>query len=523
MYDYIVVGAGSAGCVLAARLTEDPRVRVLLLEAGPRDRRAEIHIPAAFSKLFKSSLDWQYYTVEQAHLGERRLYWPRGRVLGGCSSINAMIYIRGHPSDYDAWRALGNEGWGFADVLPYFKKSEDQQRIRNDHHGTDGPLQVTDLRCVNPLTHVFLSACAQAGIPANEDFNGDRQVGAGLYQVTQCSGRRVSAAGAYLRPALGRRNLTVLTCAQATRILQDNGRAVGVEYLHAGRRHQARADAEVILAGGAVNSPQLLLLSGIGPASDLRQHGVSVTVDLPGVGKNLQDHLLVGVTYACTRSISLDRAENLRNVLKYLVRGKGPMTSNIAEAGAFVRTTSQVDVPDMQLYFAPAFYIEHGFIRPSGCGFSVGACPLRLGSRGQLRLGSADPLEAPAIDPQYLTDPRDLEMLLEGAHLARRIAHCPAFDAYRGAEVRPGEKVDTEAEIRDHIRQSVETLYHPIGTCKMGKDSMAVVNDRLQVHGVANLRVADASVMPTLPGGNTNAPTIMIAEKAADMIRRGVG
>jgi choline dehydrogenase len=521
MYDHVIVGAGSAGCVLAARLSEDGAVRVLLLEAGPRDRKAEIHIPAAFSKLFKTPLDWQFHTEEQPALANRRLYWPRGKVLGGSSSLNAMIYMRGHRRDYDGWRELGNEGWGFDDVLPYFKKAEDQARLRTSYHGTGGPLHVSDLRCINPLTGVFLQACAACGIAANDDFNGAVQEGAGLYQVTQQAGRRVSCAGAYLRPALRRRNLTVLTDAQATRVVLQGDRAVGVEYRHGGKLQQAQAGSEVILSGGAVNSPHLLLLSGIGPAEHLRQFGIVVAADLPGVGGNLQDHLLTGASYQCTRPVTLDRAETLGNLLKFLFLRRGPLTSNIAEAGGFVRIGAQADVPDVQLYFGPAYYIEHGFVRPPGYGFSLGACPLRPFSRGRLRLHSSDPLEAPAIDPYYLEDPRDLELLLQGMRMTRRIAHCAVFDTYRGDEFLPGAKVQSDDDVRLHIRRYAETLYHPVGTCKMGKDPAAVVNARLQVHGVRGLRVVDASVMPTLPGGNTNAPTIMIAEKAADLIRKG--
>jgi choline dehydrogenase len=523
VYDYVIVGAGTAGCVLASRLSEDSAVRVLLLEAGPADRKAHIHVPAAFSKLFKTAVDWQYHTEEQVHLNNRRLYWPRGRVLGGSSSINAMIYIRGHPSDYDGWKALGNAGWGYADVLPYFKKAEDQERLHTEYHGRGGPLHVADLRCVNPLTRVFLSACGDRGITSNDDFNGACQQGAGLYQVTQRGGQRHSTAAAYLRPARRRRNLTIRTQALATRILLEGRRAIGVEYLLGGKTEQARAEVEVILSGGSINSPHLLLLSGIGPADHLRSLGIAVSVNLPGVGQNLQDHLLTGVSYACTQPISLDRAENLANILRYLFLRRGPLTSNIGEAGAFVESTTQTGVPGLQLYFAPAYFIQHGFLRPPGYGFSIGACPLRPFSRGEIRLRSTDPREPPAIQPRYLEDPRDLDLLVEGLQLARWIAASAAFDPHRGPEYLPGEKVQTDGELREHIRRWAETLYHPVGTCKMGADPLAVVNDRLQVHQLQALRVVDASVMPTLPGGNTNAPTIMIAEKAADLIRRNAG
>jgi choline dehydrogenase len=518
MYDFIVVGAGSAGCVVAARLSAEPGVRVLLLEAGDRDWRPRIHIPAAFGQLFKTDVDWQYHTEEQTQLRGRKLYWPRGKVLGGSSSINAMIYVRGAREDYDAWREQGNDGWGFADVLPYFKQAEDHEGGASPYHGAGGPLRVGSLRCINPLSHVFVEAAVQAGIPRNEDFNGPTQEGVGFYAVTQKGGRRASAAAAFLKPVRRRRNLTVVTGAHVTCVRFEGTRAVGVEFLHRGRVQQARTGGEVILCGGAVNSPQLLLLSGVGPAGDLERLGIPVTADLPGVGQNLQDHPLVGACHACLRPVTLDRADTPGNFLRYLFFGRGPLTSNVAEAGAFVRTRPDLPVPDLQLYFVPAYYVEHGFVKPGGCGFSFGVCLLRPRSRGTITLRSRDPLQPPAIQPNYLADAADVPLLIEGVRLLRRIARAAPFDWYRGEERMPGEHVRTDAEVEDYIRSRLETLYHPVGTCKMGNDPSAVVDARLRVHGTTGLRVVDASVMPALVGGNTNAPTMMIAARGADLI-----
>jgi choline dehydrogenase len=506
--------------VLAARLSEDPSARVLLLEAGGRDWRPMVHIPAGFSRLFKSGVDWQYHTEEEPHLHGRKLYWPRGKVLGGSSSINAMIYMRGHPGDYDRWAALGADGWAFADVLPYFRKAQHQRRGASAHHGVGGPLHVADLRCVNPLTRRFLRACEEIGVPRNDDFNGPEQAGAGLYQVTQKGGRRCSTAAAYLLPALRRPNLTVVTGAHAARVLFEGTRAAGVEYLVKGRAEQARA-GEVVLCAGAVESPCVLLRSGVGPADELKRFGVSAVADAPGVGRNLQDHPQAGVCYACTKPVTLDGAKNLINFIRFTLFGAGPLTSTVAEAGAFVRTDPALPAPDLQMYFVPAWYVEHGFVKPPGRGFSVGACFLRPESRGEIRLRSRDPLAPPAIRANYLESAADLRGMVAGVRLARRLARAAAFDDFRGAEHLPGEKVESDAELAEYVRRRMETLYHPVGTCKMGQDARSVVDPQLCVRGVTGLRVADASVMPTLPGGNTNAPVIMIAEKAADLIRSG--
>jgi choline dehydrogenase len=514
------VGAGSAGCVLAARLTENSAANVLLLEAGGRDTAKEIHIPAAFSKLFKTGVDWNYSTEPEPFLNNRKLYWPRGKVLGGSSSMNAMIYIRGNATDYDGWKNLGNDGWGFADVLPYFKKSESRERGACEFHGTGGPVNVADLRLVNPLTRAFLAGAKEIGIAENADFNATAQDGVGLYEVTQKNGQRHSAADAYLRPALARPNLTLVSKAQATRVLIENGRATGVAFIRNGVAEEAHATSEVILAGGTVNSPQLLMLSGVGPADDLVRLGIPVVQNLPGVGKNLQDHPMVSVGYLCTQPVSLDSAETFANLLRYFIFKKGPLTSNVAEAGLFTRSRGGLNVPDIQLLFGPAYYRGHGLVRRKENCFGFGPTLITPESRGTISLRSANPLDAPAIRANYLSTDADMRTMIEGVRLARRIANTRAFDPYRGDEIHPGAGATTDEDIADFLRNEVETLYHPVGTCKMGNGPEAVVDARLRVHGIEALRVVDASVMPVIPAGNTNAPTVMIAEKAADMIRQ---
>lgn len=520
MYDYVIIGAGSAGCVLAARLTEDPNVSVLLVEAGGPDRKQEITVPAAFSKLFKTPYDWAYFTEEQPRLNNRKLYWPRGKVLGGSSSINAMIYIRGNQADYDEWAALGNPGWSFAEVLPYFKRSENQERGPSEYHGVGGPLNVADLRTINPLSTAFVEATGELGIARNDDFNGAAQDGAGYYQVTQKGGKRWSAAAAYLRPALRRSNLAVRTGAHVTRVLTEGTRVVGLEFAHDGVTEQQRVNREVLLCGGAINSPQVLMLSGIGPADHLRSLGIDVVADLPGVGQNLQDHLAAGASFASTKPVTLDHVENIGNLLRFLVRGRGPLTSNVAEAGGFVRVASGRTTPDLQFHFGPVYFVNHGFTKIEGYAFSIGPTQIDPVSRGHIALRSTNPLDAPIIEPNYLSDDADLRVLVEGVKLARQLAHTKPFDAFRGAELLPGDQARTDADIIEHIRATCETLYHPVGTCKMGNDAMAVVDSQLRVRGLEGLRVVDASVMPTVTSGNTNAPTIMIAEKAADLLKQ---
>jgi choline dehydrogenase len=491
------------------------------LEAGKPDEKREIGIPAACSELWKSSVDWEYYTESQTALNDRELYWPRGKTFGGSSSINAMIYARGQPADYDHWADLGNDGWAYEDVLDYFKKAEHNERGSSEYHGTGGPRNVADLQSPNELSDAFVQAGQAVGLPHNEDFNAGDQSGVGLYQVTQKDGERHSAADAYLKPVLDRSNLTAVTGAQVTRVRFDDQAAVGVEYVPDGSNEPETVDAgeEVILSAGAVNSPQLLMLSGVGPAAHLDEHDIPVVRDLPGVGRNLQDHLHAKINYACEKPITLDEADSLWNLLKYLVLNRGPLTSNIAEAGGFTSVSDDDDRPDIQFHFGPSYSINHGFDNPDGHGFWLSALCLRPESRGQITLNSADPFDDPVVDPQYLTEDEDREILLEGVKLVRDILQAEPFDDYRGEMVSPADDMQTDKQLMEHIRETAETLYHPVGSCKMGDDDMAVVDESLAVHGVDRLRVVDASIMPTITSGNTDAPTTMIAEKAADDIR----
>ena len=520
-YDHVVVGAGSAGCVLAARLTEDPGIRVLLVEAGGDDRVDEITIPAAFSKQFRTRMDWGYSTDEQKHASGRRLYWPRGKSLGGSSSMNAMIYIRGSRQDYDEWAALtGDESWSYSAVLPLFKRSEDNVRGPSQYHSAGGPLRVEDQRSPHPWTTAFLADAAAAGHAPNPDFNGATQEGSGLYQVTQRRGRRWSAASAFLRPALGRPNLTVRTNALATRVLVEGGRAVGVEYRSAGAVRRAMVDGEVLLSGGAVNSPQLLMLSGIGPAPHLRDTGVDVVHDLPGVGQGLQDHPVMPVI--CTaRGSSLKDAESFAQVVAYYTRRRGMLTSNIGEGGTFLRSRPDLPDVDLQFHFAPVKFWAQSLYDPDEDAWTIGVTLVRVASTGSVRLRSADPTWAPAIDGGYLSHEEDLDALVAGTKLAREVARGPALSSTATGEWRPGPDARTDDALREAARDSIESLYHPACSCRMGTDDLAVVDSQLRVHGLDGLRVVDASVMPRLVRGNTNAPTIMIAERAADLVRAG--
>jgi choline dehydrogenase len=525
-YDYIIVGAGSAGSVLANRLSAKPDIKVLLIEAGGSDRSLYVRMPAGIASLSGPRFNWGYETAPQAAMKGRRMYWPRGRLLGGSSSVNAMVYMRGQPADYDHWRQLGNAGWSYADVLPWFKKSECNERLHDEFHGSDGPLNVAERPYTNPLSHVFVEAAQQAGLPFNPDFNGPAQLGVGLFQVTQKNGRRWSAASAYLHPAAERENLTIVTKARATRVLIDKGRAVGVEYARGRKRRTARATREVVLAGGAINSPQLMLLSGIGPAAELRTLGVRVALDLPGVGKNLQDHLNVNIVRRAKRGSTLDGKNRglapIGVALEFLLYGTGPGTSNVAEAGAFAISGLGAATPDIQHHFIPAQVVDHARTIMDGDGVTLHSCCLRPQSRGEIRLASSDPLKPPIMDPNYLAAEYDLKILIDGLRRGREILAAAAFKPWLEEERMPGTAAQSDAALEDFIRAAAETEYHPVGTCKMGSDAMAVVDDQLRVRGIERLRVIDASIMPTVVSGNTNAPVIMIAEKGADMMLAAV-
>ena len=518
-YDYIVVGAGSAGCVMANRLSENPSNRVLLLEAGGPDNNPFIHMPAGLAQLANNTrINWTYKTEPQAALNKRQLFWPRGKVLGGSSSINAMIYTRGQHEDYDHWASLGNSAWDFSGVLPFFLKAQDQQRGDSDLHATGGPLAVQDLKYVNPLSQTFLKACTEVGYSLNDDFNGLQQTGVGIYQVTQRNGQRCSSASAYLKPALKRANLNVLTHAMAEKLLLENGRVSGVEVSHKGQQHQFHG-GEVILCGGAINSPQLLMLSGIGPAKHITATGIEVTHDLPGVGQNLQDHLDICTLISSSSRKTYDKLSELLAGLRYLFGKNGPATSNIAEAGGFVTSDLAIDNrPDIQFHFVPAMLDDHGRNILPGRGMTIHACQLRPESRGEIRLKSANPSEPPVIQPNYLQSEHDLDIMLECARWSKEIFSQEAFAPFRDGFIFPEASVQTKDEQIDFIRRRAETIYHPVGTCKMGADPMAVVDSDLKVHGLENLHVVDASIMPTLISGNTNAPVVMIAEKCANTI-----
>ncbi|MCF6300056.1 MAG: choline dehydrogenase [Proteobacteria bacterium] len=502
------------------RLSADGRYSVLLLEAGGSDWNPLIHMPAGLAKLVGiKSINWSYQTESEPNLNNRQLFWPRGKVLGGSSSINAMCYSRGHKKDYDLWQQMGNTGWSYEDVLPYFIKSENNQRIFNEQHGNEGPMWVSDLIYHNPLSMSFLDAAEQSGFERTDDFNGQHQRGFGLYQVTQKNGKRHSTAQAYLKPAKKHKNLTIWTKSLCNRVILNGDQATGVEVNRKGKTLVVSANREVILSGGSINSPQILLLSGIGNAEELKVHGIECNINLPGVGKNLQDHLDICVVQNCKKKITYDTLNEVLTGLKYYLFKKGPGTSNVAEAGGFCQSELATDDrPDLQFHFVPAILDDHGRNIIKGSGYTMHMCVLRPKSKGQITLRSNQPGDPPKIQANYLSDPADLELMLAGFKIQRKIFAAAAFDEFRDTEMFPGDEVQTKQQIIEFIRQKAETIYHPIGTCKMGNDKMAVVDANLKVHGIKSLRVVDASVIPTLISGNTNAPVIMIAEKISDEI-----
>jgi choline dehydrogenase-like flavoprotein len=523
-YDYIIVGAGSAGCVLANRLSTDPSIRVCLIEAGPPDRHPLIHIPLGTMALFKHKrLNWRFETVKQEGAADRAIYIPRGKTLGGSSSINGMVYTRGHPSDYDEWAEAGNPGWSFNDVLPYFRKSENNERWTDSpYHGVGGELNVAEPHYTSKLSNVFFDAAASMQIPRCEDFCGLTNEGYGLRQLTQKDGRRHSTAAAFLAPVRNRKNLTVFTGAVVDRIFIENGRATGVIVRHSGMMLTLAARREVVLSGGAIASPMILMRSGIGDGAELQRHGIAVEHHLPEVGKNLQDHIAICIQYENPSGESFGLSWRTApkfawGVVEYLLKRQGIYAGNVLQAGAFVKTDPSLAKPDIQLVFNPARRSPSGVVG-IGHGFGLFSILLRPKSRGSVALSGADADAAPVIDPRLFSDPADMEALLRGMKLTRRIIAAPAFDIHRGEEIAPGEGVQTDEGLRDFIRKASGTVYHPVGTCRMGSDGAAVVDPRLRVRGVGGLRVIDASIMPTIIGGNTNAPVIMIAEKAADMM-----
>ena len=523
-FDYVIVGAGSAGCVLANRLSADGRHSVLLLEAGPKDSNLWIHVPLGYGKLFKEkTVNWMYQTEPEPGLNGRQVFQPRGKVLGGSSSINGLLYVRGQHEDYDRWRQHGNTGWGFDDVLPYFKKAEDQARGADAFHGAGGPLPVSDMVHADPLSEAFIKAAIEAGIPDNPDFNGATQEGAGWFQTTTRNGRRASTARAYLRPAKGRRNLRVETSALAQRILFDGRRAIGIEYRQGASLRTARARKEILISSGAYNSPQLLQLSGVGPAELLKSHGIDVVLDAPGVGNDLQDHMQVRIVMKCTQPITLNDILNHpgRRIMagaRYAAFRKGPLTIAAGTSGAFFKTDPRLASPDVQIHFLPFSTDKMGEKLHPYSAFSASVCQVRPESRGSLRIRSADPTAAPEIRINYLATETDRAVNVEGLKILRKILAAPALQPFVIEESEPGKKVTSDEDLLAFCRQRGSTVYHPTSTCRMGNDPLAVVDQRLRLRGIEGLRVVDASVMPDLVSGNTNAPVIMIAEKAADMI-----
>ncbi len=524
--DYIVVGAGSAGCVLAARLSEDPSTRVLLLEAGPPDHSIWIHLPIGYGKtMWDKRYNWCFHTDPEPTMNGRRIYWPRGKTLGGSSAINGLIYIRGQREDYDHWRGLGNIGWGYDDVLPYFIRSETNELGDGPFHGGEGPLCVSNIAHRHALIDAFIDGAASLGVPRNDDFNGATQQGAGYFQLTTRNGLRSSAATGYLKPARRRPNLRIETGAYTTRLLLDGRRATGVCYRQHGRDVEARCTREVLLAAGAIQSPQLLQLSGIGPAALLEQHAIDVVHDLPGVGENLQDHLQIRMIYECTQPITTN--DELRSLagrikigLQWLFARRGPLAVGINQGGCFMRALpSESATPDIQFHVATlSADVAGGAVHPFS-GFTLSICQLRPASRGRIAINSRDPMLPPSMRANYLSEEIDRRMTVAGMRAARAIAQSSPMQPFVRREVSPGPQAVDEDALLEFARNNGATIFHPSGTCKMGSDPLAVVDARLRVHGIGGLRVVDCSIMPLLISGNTNAPVMMIAEKAVDMIR----
>ena len=524
-FNYIVVGAGSAGCVLAARLSEDPATRVLLLEAGPADRSLWIHLPIGYGKtMWSPTYNWCFHTDPDPNMNGRKIYWPRGKTLGGCSSINGLIYIRGQREDYEHWAALGNPGWGYDEVLPYFRRAEGNQRGASAYHGGGGPLKVSDIGARHELIEAFIAGAGETGVPRSEDFNGERQEGAGYYQLNTHKGWRCSAAKAYLGPARRRPNLRIETGAQAEGLVFDGRRAAGVRYRQGGQKKTVRCRAEVLLAAGSIQSPQLLQLSGIGPVPLLQQFGIPVLQAAPGVGENLQDHLQLRLTYECSKPITTNDQLNswlgqVRVGLQWLLFRSGPLAVGINQGGCFMRALPESRSPDIQFHVATlSADMAGGKVHPYS-GFTFSVCQLRPESRGHIRIRSADPFEPPSMQPNYLATELDRRTAVAAVRAARTIAAAAAMRPYVRREVKPGPETADDAALLEFCRNNGATIFHPTGTCRMGADAMAVVDARLRVHGVGGLRVVDCSAMPTLVSGNTSAPAVMMAEKAVDMIR----